>query len=121
MTTGVVGIKAELLLFNAILHLPPLAVEVLIECARVFRQIGHQETQVGSLGHPFRLEEYHVDAITGGTDAVVDVTVKLNRDGRVITSKGARSDIIEASVEAVVSGMNRLLRNENENRSTDSD
>jgi D-citramalate synthase len=68
-----------------------------------------------------RLEEYHVDAITGGTDAVVDVTVKLNRDGRVITSRGARSDIIEASVEAVVSGMNRLLRNENENRSTDSD
>lgn len=70
-----------------------------------------------------RLEEYHVDAVTGGTDAVVDVTVKLNRDGRIITSRGARSDIIEASVEAVVSGMNRLLRerNENENRSTNSD
>ena len=68
-----------------------------------------------------RLEEYHVDAVTGGTDAVVDVMVKLNKDGRIITSRGARSDIIEASVEAVVSGMNRLLRSENENRSKNSD
>lgn len=68
-----------------------------------------------------RLEEYHVDAITGGTDAVVDVTVKLNRDGRIVTSRGARTDIVEASVEAVVSGMNRLLRSDNENRSPDSD
>ena len=76
-----------------------------------------------SVAGDIRLEEYHVDAVTGGTDAVVDVTVKLNRDGRIITSRGARSDIIEASVEAVVSGMNRLLRerSENENRSTNSD
>lgn len=63
-----------------------------------------------------KLEEYHVDAITGGADAMVDVTVKLRKDGRVITSRGARTDIVEASVEAVLAGMNRLLRNENENR-----
>lgn len=68
-----------------------------------------------------RLEEYHVDAISGGTDAMVDVTVKLSKDGQTITSRGARTDIIEASVEAVISGMNRLLREKNENRSTDSD
>jgi D-citramalate synthase len=74
-----------------------------------------------SVGGDITLEDYHVDAITGGTDAVVDVTVKLSRDGRVITSRGARTDIIEASVEAVLSGMNRLLRRENEDRSTDTD
>ncbi len=56
-----------------------------------------------------RLEEYHVDAITGGTDALVDVTVTLSKDGKIITSKGARTDIIMASVEAVIAGMNRLL------------
>ncbi len=59
-----------------------------------------------------RLEEYHVDAITGGTDALVDVTVKLSKDGEIITSRGARTDIIMASVEAVIAGMNRLLREE---------
>ncbi len=59
-----------------------------------------------------RLEDYHVDAITGGTDAMVDVMVKLSRDGDVITSRGARTDIITASVEAVINGMNRLLRSQ---------
>ena len=64
-----------------------------------------------------RLEEYHVDAISGGTDALVDVTVRLSKDGKIITSRGARTDSIMASVEAVIAGMKRLLREENENRS----
>jgi (R)-citramalate synthase len=63
-----------------------------------------------------RLEEYHVNAIRGGTDALVDVTVRLSKDGKIITSRGARTDIIMASVEAMIAGMNRLLREEHENR-----
>ena len=63
-----------------------------------------------------QLEEYHVDAIRGGTDALVDVTVRLSKDGKIITSRGARTDIIMASVEAMIAGMNRLLREEHENR-----
>jgi D-citramalate synthase len=63
-----------------------------------------------------RLEEYHVDAIQGGTDALVDVTVRLSKDGKIITSRGARTDIIMASVEAMIAGMNRLLREEDEKR-----
>jgi D-citramalate synthase len=63
-----------------------------------------------------RLEEYHVDAISGGTDALVEVTVRLSKDGKIITSRGARTDIIMASVEAMIAGMNRLLREEHETR-----
>lgn len=66
-----------------------------------------------------RLEEYHVDAIHGGTDALVDVTVTLSKDGKIITSRGASTDIIKASVEAVIAGMNRLLREEDEIRRKD--
>ena len=66
-----------------------------------------------------RLEEYHVDAIRGGTDALVEVTVRLSKDGKIVTSRGARTDIIMASVEAVIAGMNRLLGEENEDRSKD--
>ncbi|MCP1716178.1 D-citramalate synthase [Methanocalculus alkaliphilus] len=62
------------------------------------------------------LEEYHVDAIYGGTDALVDVTVTLRKDGELITSRGARTDIVMASVEAMISGMNRLLRKRDEDR-----
>ncbi len=56
------------------------------------------------------LEEYHVDAITGGTDALVEVWVKLSKDGKVVTARGARTDIIMASVEAVLNGINQLIR-----------
>jgi len=58
---------------------------------------------------PVQLEEYHVKAITGGTDAVVEVMVRLRRGDRVVTAMGARGDIVMASVEAVLSGMNALL------------
>jgi D-citramalate synthase len=68
-----------------------------------------------------RLEEYHVDAIHGGTDALVDVTVRLSKDGKIITSRGARTDIIMASVEAVIAGMNSLLREEDEIRGKNPD
>ncbi|PWR74697.1 2-isopropylmalate synthase [Methanospirillum lacunae] len=78
------------------------------------------QQSVASAGD-IRLDEYHVEAITGGTDAMVDVTVKLRKDGRTITSRGARTDIIQASVEAVVTGMNRLLRELDEKRRTDTD
>jgi len=59
-----------------------------------------------------RLEEYHVDAITGGTDALVEVLVKLSRDGKMITARGARTDIIMASVEAVLNGINYLIKDD---------
>ncbi len=62
------------------------------------------------------LQEYHVDAITGGTDALVEVTTTLSNGEMTRTSRGAETDIIAASVEAVVQGMNRLLRRRDEDR-----
>ncbi|MBS1263792.1 MAG: (R)-citramalate synthase CimA [Methanonatronarchaeales archaeon] len=59
-----------------------------------------------------QLENYRVEAITGGTDALVEVVIKLSRDGRIVTAHGARADIIMASVEAMIDGVNRLLEEE---------
>nr|WP_094226456.1 (R)-citramalate synthase [Methanolobus psychrotolerans] len=56
-----------------------------------------------------QLEEYHVDAISGGTDALVEVLVKLSKDGKMVTSRGSRTDIVMASVEAILNGINRLI------------
>jgi len=55
------------------------------------------------------LDQYHVKAITGGTDAVVEVVVRLKRGDRVVTATGVHGDIVMASVEAMLSGMNLLL------------
>jgi D-citramalate synthase len=63
-----------------------------------------------------RLEEYHVDAITGGTNALVEVWVTMALADRKITARGAGADIIMASVEAVLEGINRLMQLEEEKR-----
>ena len=56
------------------------------------------------------LIEYHVDAITGGTDAFIDVIIKLQKEDRVVSARGTEADIINASVKAYIAGVNRLLR-----------
>lgn len=55
------------------------------------------------------LEEYHVDAITGGTDALIDVLIKLKCDDKIITARSTQPDIIMASVDAYLKGANKIL------------
>ena len=62
---------------------------------------------------PIHLEQYHVKSITGGTDAMVEVVVRLRKGGRTATAMGVREDIVKASVEAVISGMNVLMADYN--------
>jgi D-citramalate synthase len=62
---------------------------------------------------PIRLEEYHVNAITGGTDALVEVMVRLRKGDRTASAMGAHGDIVMASVEAMISGMNVLMSGNN--------
>ena len=56
------------------------------------------------------LIEYHVDSITGGTDAFIDVIIKLQKEDKVVSARGTEPDIINASVKAYIAGVNRLLR-----------
>ncbi|WP_432645710.1 (R)-citramalate synthase [Methanobrevibacter sp.] len=56
------------------------------------------------------LIEYHVDAIAGGTDAFIDVIIKLQKGDKVVSARGTEPDIINASVKAFISGINRILQ-----------
>jgi len=55
------------------------------------------------------LIEYHVDSITGGTDAFIDVIIKLQKGSKIVSARGTEADIINASVKAYILGVNRLL------------
>jgi D-citramalate synthase len=59
------------------------------------------------------LEQYNVKAITGGTDAMVEVVVLMRKGNRTVTAMGLREDIVKASMEAVISGMNVLTTDYN--------
>ncbi len=54
------------------------------------------------------LEHYIVAAITGGTDAQGEVTVRIEEDGIVSQGLGASTDIIVASAKAFISALNKL-------------
>ena len=55
------------------------------------------------------LEKFNMKAITGGTNAVADVTVSMRRGNKQVTASSVSSDTVMASVEAILKGMNRLM------------
>ena len=67
------------------------------------------------------LESYNVKAITGGTDAVVEVTVQLRKGDTVVSSMGVHGDIVMASVEAMLNGMNVLMASAARNKLNNND
>ena len=54
------------------------------------------------------LLRYQVNAITGGMDALGEVSVTVEEDGRKVIGHGAHSDIIVASGKAYVHALNKL-------------
>jgi len=65
--------------------------------------------KVAVKGVPFELKEYHVDAVSGGTDAVVRILVTLKSGGKLYTAEGAGTDIVLASVDAMINGLNAIM------------
>jgi len=55
-----------------------------------------------------KLVLYQVSAITKGTDAQAEVTVRLEKDGVVVNGSAADTDTIVASVMAYISALNKL-------------
>jgi len=57
-----------------------------------------------------QLKLYSVNAITAGTDSLGEVTVRLEKGGRIVNGQGADTDIIVASVKAYLHALN-LIQN----------
>ena len=59
--------------------------------------------------HEARLQLYQVHAVTGGTDAQAEVTVRLEEKGKTVNGQGADADTLVASARAYVNALNKLL------------
>jgi len=55
-----------------------------------------------------KLAGYFLNAVTGGKDALGEVTVQVQDNGRVYSGRGTSTDIIEASARAYVQALNKL-------------
>ncbi len=55
------------------------------------------------------LQLYSVNAITEGTDSQGEVTVRLEKGGRIVNGSGADTDIVTASAKAYICALNMLM------------
>lgn len=57
-----------------------------------------------------KIRDFRIEAITGGSDALAEVTIGVeDEEGRVVTAHSASADIVTASVDALVTAINLLL------------
>ena len=62
----------------------------------------------GLVPHEATLELYQVHAVTEGTDAQAEVSVRLNEAGRIVTGRASDPDTLVASARAYVAALNKL-------------
>ena len=65
-------------------------------------------------GHQPKLEQFDISAVTGGTDALGDVTVRISENGSAAVGRGSHPDIINASARAYLNALNRLAKKREE-------
>jgi 2-isopropylmalate synthase len=58
------------------------------------------------------LQLYSVNAITSGTDAQGEVTVRLQKGGRIVNGQGADTDIVLASAYAYLNALNKMMHSD---------
>ena len=59
--------------------------------------------------HTAELQLFQVSAVTEGTDAQAEVSVRLGENGRSVTGRGADTDTMVAAANAYVMALNKLV------------
>lgn len=61
------------------------------------------------LGRDYQLDDFSINSITEGEDALGDVMVRLNDNGEKFVGRGMSTDIIEASITAYINAINKMI------------
>ncbi|MBD3177722.1 MAG: 2-isopropylmalate synthase, partial [Armatimonadia bacterium] len=65
---------------------------------------------IAAMAHiPHELIDYTVESVTGGTDALGEVTVKIGAHHKVFSGRAANMDILEASARAYIHALNKAI------------
>jgi 2-isopropylmalate synthase len=60
-----------------------------------------------------RLKDYSIKSVTSGKEALGEVVVKIELNGKIYIGRGLSTDIIEASALAFINALNKTLFNNN--------
>lgn len=58
--------------------------------------------------HTYRLLDYSIRSVTRGEDALGEVNVRLDMDGKEISGRSSSTDIVEASIKAYIQALNKI-------------
>jgi len=64
------------------------------------------------IGHHFELDDFQIQSVTEGREAVGDAIVKLRSQGRLYSGRGISTDIVGASIAAYISALNKIVYEE---------
>ena len=59
-------------------------------------------------GRDIKLTDYNIRAVTGGRDAIGEVSVRIKCDDKIYMGRGISTDIIESSILAYLSAVNKI-------------
>ena len=66
------------------------------------------------VGRHFELDDFQIQSITRGHEAMGNAVVKLRADGKLYSGNGLSTDIIGASIRAYVNALNKIVFEEDE-------
>ncbi|MBQ7101820.1 MAG: 2-isopropylmalate synthase, partial [Clostridia bacterium] len=65
------------------------------------------------LGHHYELDDFQIQSVTQGREAVGSAIVRLRSNGKLYAGKGISTDIIGASIKAYINAINKIIFEEN--------
>ncbi len=59
-------------------------------------------------GHHYELDDFRIESVTGGYEALGSTVVKLRHNGKLYSGSGVSADIVGASICAYISALNKI-------------
>ncbi len=73
------------------------------------------------VGRTLRLEDFQLNSVTEGMDALGDAFVKISSNGKSYAGRGLSTDIIEASIHAYINAVNKMIYDEDKKHNKNGD
>ena len=71
------------------------------------------------IGHHYELDDFQIQSVTEGSEAVGNALVKLRSNGKLYSGNGISTDIIGASIRAYLNAINKIVYEEKQERKPD--
>ena len=68
-----------------------------------------------AVGHHYELDDFQIQAVTEGREAMGETIVKLRSGGKLYSGRGISTDILGASIHAYVNALNKIVYEEEGN------